>query len=242
MKVDNAVAAGATGIVVGNNAAGLPISMAGVSTIPGVMVTQADGTRFKTAAPPTSRSRPRTPAPGRESTRWLMGEKSTAFGGAIRDMWNPNCYNDPGKVSDAQYDCDPNLTDSGGVHSNSGVPNHAYALTVDGGTFNGETITGIGLDKAANIWWRAQSAYLTPSSDFTTAADALEASCADLVGAPISVLTTEPNAASAAAPSITADDCTQVADRDGRRGDAHRSGAVQLPADVRPGCAGCLRP
>ena len=32
-----------------------------------------------------------------------MGEKSTAFGGAIRDMWNPTCYGDPGKVTDAEY-------------------------------------------------------------------------------------------------------------------------------------------
>ncbi len=106
-----------------------------------------------------------------------------AFGGAIRDMWNPTCYGDPGKVTDAEYNCDPNLSDSGGVHSNSGVPNHAYALLVDGGSFNGQTVVGIGIDKAANIWWRAQTAYLTPSSDFTAAADAFEASCADLVGA-----------------------------------------------------------
>ncbi len=61
-----------------------------------------------------------------------MGEDSTAFGGAIRDMWTPTCYGDPGKVSDAEYFCDTD--DGGGVHSNSGVPNHAYALIVDGGT------------------------------------------------------------------------------------------------------------
>ena len=76
-----------------------------------------------------------------------MGEKSTAFGGAIRDMWNPTCYGDPGKVTDAEYKC--GTDDAGGVHSNSGVPNHAYALLVDGGTYNGQTVTGIGLDKAA---------------------------------------------------------------------------------------------
>ena len=76
-------------------------------------------------------------------------------------MWNPTCYGDPGKVSDAEYKCD-RPSDAGGVHSNSGVPNHAYALLVDGGTFNGQTVTGIGLDKAAAIYWRAQTAYLTP--------------------------------------------------------------------------------
>ena len=64
-----------------------------------------------------------------------MGEDSTAFGGAIRDMWAPTCHGDPGKVSDAEYYCATD--DGGGVHSNSGVPNHGYALLVDGGTYNG---------------------------------------------------------------------------------------------------------
>ena len=40
-----------------------------------------------------------------DSYRWLIGEKSEAFGGAIRDMWNPTCYGDPGKVSDIEYKC-----------------------------------------------------------------------------------------------------------------------------------------
>ena len=80
--------------------------------------------------------------------------------------------------------------DNGGVHSNSGVPNHAYALVVDGGTYNGQAIAGLGLDKAAAIWWRAQTAYLTPQSNFIDAANAFEQSCVDLVGAPINQLTT----------------------------------------------------
>ena len=71
-----------------------------------------------------------------------MGEKSTAFGGAIRDMWTPTCYGDPGKVSDAEYHCATD--DDGGVHSNSGVVNHSYALLVDGGTYNGVSVTGLG--------------------------------------------------------------------------------------------------
>ena len=73
--------------------------------------------------------------------------------GALRDMYDPTCYVNPGKVSDAQYGC--GTADGGGVHNNSGVPNHAYALIVDGGTYNGQTITGIGLTKAAHIYFRA---------------------------------------------------------------------------------------
>lgn len=211
VKVDNADAAGATGIVVGNSNVDFPISMSGTADIPGVMVSQADGARFKSAGTTTVRIQAEDTSTRQDSTRWLMGEKSTAFGGAIRDMWTPTCYGDPGKVTDAEYKCDPAFTDGGGVHSNSGVPNHAYALSVDGGTFNGQTIAGIGLDKAANVWWRAQSAYLTPSSNFTDAANALEQSCADLVGQPINKLSTEPDAGAVAAEPITAADCQQIA-------------------------------
>lgn len=211
IKADRAVAAGATGLIVGQNVAGLPSAMSGTSTIPATMVSQADGTRIKAAGTVTMTIQAEDTSARTPTTRWLIGEKSEAFGGAIRDMWTPTCYGNPGKVSDAEYNCDPLLTDSGGVHGNSGVPNHAYALVVDGGTYNGEEIAGIGLDKAANIWWRAQTAYLTPSSDFTNAADGLEASCADLVGQPINTVTTEPNATATPATPITAADCTQVA-------------------------------
>ena len=114
------------------------------------------------------------------SYRWLVGED--AIGGALRDMWNPTCYNNPGKVSDTQYWC--NTGDSGGVHINSGVPNHAFALLVDGGIYNGVTIAGIGMTRAAHIYWRAQSVYQTPISNFTDHADALEQSCLDLIDAP----------------------------------------------------------
>jgi Zn-dependent metalloprotease len=143
-----------------------------------------------------------------DSYRWLMGEDSAAFGGAIRDMWSPTCYGDPGKVSDAEYKCATD--DSGGVHGNSGVPNHGYALLVDGGTYNGVTVAGIGLDKAANIFWRTQTDYLTPTSDFADMADGLDAACTALVGQPISQLSVKRETPGAAAEPITAADCAAV--------------------------------
>ena len=39
--------------------------------------------------------------------RWLSGEDDPAFGGAIRDMWRPECYNDPGKVTSANTTAAP---------------------------------------------------------------------------------------------------------------------------------------
>ena len=144
-----------------------------------------------------------------DSYRWLMGEDSTAFGGAIRDMWSPTCINDPGKVTDAEYHC--SVDDGGGVHTNSGVPNHGYALLVDGGEFNGVNVPGIGLTKAAAIYYRAMTEYQTPTSEFVDHADALEASCADLIGQPINELSTDPNDSAVSDEVIAAEDCAAVA-------------------------------
>ena len=210
VKVANAKTAGATGIVIGNNNTDIPAGFSGDPDLYGVMVGQADGTRIKSAGEVTATVTAEDTSTRVETTRWAIGEKSEAFGGAIRDMWNPTCYGDPGKVSDAEYKCDPLLSDAGGVHSNSGVPNKAYALVVDGGTANGQTVTGLGIDKAAAIWWRAQSAYLTPASNFADAADAWETSCTDLVGQDINVVTTEPDAEEQLATPIAAGDCASV--------------------------------
>lgn len=147
------------------------------------------------------------------SYRWLSGEDDPAFGGAIRDLWNPICYGDPGKVTDNQYTCDATQQDNGGVHTNSGVPNHLFALLVDGGAYNNVTVPAIGLTRAAHIHWRAQSVYLTEISDFTDHANALMASCSDLIGQPLYALTTAgPNSWGTIAPeTITAAHCTAVA-------------------------------
>lgn len=139
-----------------------------------------------------------------DSVRWLMGEDSTGFGGAIRDMWDPTCYGDPGKVTDTEYFC--GTGDQGGVHSNSGVPNHGYALMVDGGSYNGFSDTGLGLTKSAHIHWAAQN-MLTPSSNFVDHADALEASCSALIGIDLAGLTD----GLPTGEIISASDCAQVA-------------------------------
>ena len=143
------------------------------------------------------------------SLRWKVGEDATSFGGAIRDMWNPNCNGDPAKVLDAaNYYC--GTADSGGVHTNSGVTNHLYALLVDGGTYNGYTMTGMGFVKAAHLWWRAQKNYLTATSDFANFADALEASANDLIGVNLQGLSTTVTPAGLTGLSITAADVQNV--------------------------------
>jgi len=142
------------------------------------------------------------------SDRWRIGEDATAFGAPIRDMWMPLCNNDPGKVTDFNYKCGE--SDEGGVHSNSGIPNHAYALLVDGGSYNGQTIAGIGFTKAAHVFWRAQSTYLTSTSDFAALADALEASANDLLGINLQNLSTTSLSTGLSGQMITAIDVQQV--------------------------------
>ncbi len=113
--------------------------------------------------------------------RWLIGEDLPVVG-ALRNMMDPTAFGDPGKMSDTPYFwCDTNQ-DGGGVHTNSGVPNHAYALMVDGGTYNGYAITGIGAARAARIQYRALTTYLTSSSGFLDNFNAVNQACNDLVG------------------------------------------------------------
>jgi len=140
--------------------------------------------------------------------RWKMGEDATAFGGAIRDMWDPTISGHPGKITDNNYWC--STGDNGGVHINSGIPNHAYALIVDGGTYNGQTITGLGFTKAAHIFWRAQSQYLTRTSGFSTFANAIEAASNDLIGINLEGLSTEETPAGTSGEIITNSDYNQV--------------------------------
>jgi Zn-dependent metalloprotease len=211
-KVYNAQQAGAIAVIVANNApTGLPGMGAGLNadlvTIPSLGVQQGTGNALRTqlaagaAVTATLLAEPGTDA----SVAWLMGEDAAAFNGAIRDMYNPACYSNPGKVSDsAYYVC--STADAGGVHTNSGIPNHGYALLVDGGTYNGQTVAPIGLTKAAHVYFRAQSVYQDEASDFSAHADALAASCADLVGQPLASLTGGPSLE-----VITAGDCAQVA-------------------------------
>jgi len=159
-----------------------------------------------------------------DSDRWRMGEDASAFGGAIRDLWNPNCNGDPGKVSDIQYVCASG--DSGGVHSNSGVPNHLYALLVDGGSFNGQLVAALGFVKAAHVEWRAQSVYETPVTTFADHADALEAACADLVGIELEGLSVGETPAGPSGEMLSLADCQEVSDA---------IAAVELRGEACPG-------
>ena len=134
--------------------------------------------------------------------RWQIGEDLPASFGVLRDMEDPSAapFNDPDSMTSPLYF--GGEADSGGVHTNSGVNNKAAFLITDGGG----SVTGLGITKAARIYYEVQTAFLTSGSDYADLASALPQACTDLIG-------TE---------GITAADCTEV-------GDA--VAAVQMSAD-----------
>ena len=222
VKVKNAQDAGAIAVVVGQSDPFAPTAMGGADptiTIPSLMISRANRTAISNqldAGSPVNVTMRPDPAVRQDNFRWLIGEDSDAFGGAIRDMWTPTCLNDPGKVSDAEYHC--STDDGGGVHSNSGVPNHGYALLVDGGTFNGVTVPAIGLTKAAHIYYQAMTVHQTPTTDFVDHANSLDSACADLTGETVTGLSTagQPEETPPGPPplpdaTIDAADCAAVA-------------------------------
>ena len=111
------------------------------------------------------------------SVRWKMGEDVPGFG-AIRDMKNPPAFNDPDRMRSPIYVCEQTQLnapthDNGGVHQNSGVNNKAVFLMVDGGTFNGVTVNGLGISRVADLYYEAQTNLLTSAADYADLYDAL---------------------------------------------------------------------
>ncbi|MFJ1752412.1 M4 family metallopeptidase [Kitasatospora sp. NPDC088134] len=82
------------------------------------------------------------------------------------------------------------------VHYSSGVANHFFYLLSEGSgaktvngvsynspTYNGSTLTGIGRDKAAQVWYRALTVYMTSTTNYKAARTATLNAAKDLYGA-----------------------------------------------------------
>jgi bacillolysin len=132
-----------------------------------------------------------TASDGTQPVPWSVGEDIPGFPNGIRNMQNPTLPpgNDPDKMTSGLYVkqiCSSTTcySDEDGVHSNSGVGNHTFYLASQGGTFNGQTITGIdtgdaNLTKSAKLWLLTDQT-LTSGSDYADEAAVLEQSCAAL--------------------------------------------------------------
>ncbi|MBN8209399.1 peptidase M4 family protein [Bacillus sp. NTK071] len=125
-----------------------------------------------------------------DDSDWEMGEdimapEAVASGRtSLRSLSNPSKYPVGSKYApygngegmypshmDEFYDL-PGDLDNGGVHINSSIINHAAYLTAQ----------DIGREKLGKIYYRALTHYLTPTSDFSDARQALIQSAVDLYG------------------------------------------------------------
>jgi Zn-dependent metalloprotease len=112
---------------------------------------------------------------------WLIGEdvvKLAAFpSGALRSLSDPHNggtnFSSPGYQPRHKNEAYTGTEDNGGVHINSGIPNHAFFKYA-------EAITR---DKAAAVFYKALDDYLTKSSQFIDLRLAVIKAAGDLFGA-----------------------------------------------------------
>ncbi|HEX8385092.1 MAG TPA: M4 family metallopeptidase, partial [Rubricoccaceae bacterium] len=120
---------------------------------------------------------------------WWVGENSytPATGGdALRYMDTPTRGGQPDTYANRLYpgSCTPSdANDYCGVHSNSGIPNHAAYLMAAGGTKGGVTVAAMGRDATEDVWYRALTTYFTSSTTFAGARSGTIQAATDLYGA-----------------------------------------------------------
>jgi Zn-dependent metalloprotease len=115
---------------------------------------------------------------------WLIGQGLLASGVngiALRSMKAPGtAYDDPVLGKDPQpghmKDYVNTSSDNGGVHINSGIPNHAFYVVAT-------ELGGYAWEKAGNIWYVTLRDKLGSNSNFQNCADLTFATAADLYGA-----------------------------------------------------------
>jgi Zn-dependent metalloprotease len=119
---------------------------------------------------------------------YLIGEDvvTPARAGALtglRSMSDPRSFGDPDHYS-IRY---TGPEDNGGVHINSGIPNHAFFLAIEGGTnrTSGLAVSGVGAanrEQIERIFYRGFTSYLTPTANFAQARQATLRAASELFG------------------------------------------------------------
>ena len=126
---------------------------------------------------------------------WLIGDEIDRRSGsaALHSMSDPKSLSQPDTYGGTFWQ-NPNCgtptqsNDYCGVHTNSGVLNHWFYLSVTGGSGTNDVgdvynVTGIGMLKSAKIAYRAINTYLSANSTFAQARTAMIQSAQDLYGA-----------------------------------------------------------
>lgn len=114
---------------------------------------------------------------------YLIGEDTIRPRG-IRSLENPAAYGHPDHYS-RRY---TGSADNGGVHTNSGIANHAFYLAIEGGTnrTSGQGVQGVGAasrEQIEKIFYRAFTQLMPANSTFSIARAACEQAARDLYGA-----------------------------------------------------------
>ena len=127
-----------------------------------------------------------TAALGLAKSTWLIGEEIVNSGAALRSMSDPKALGQPAYYRGQNWYV--GTGDNGGVHTNSGVLNHWFYILSEGksGTNEGGnsySVSGISISSAARIAYRAESIYLTPSSEYADARTFTIQAANDLFGA-----------------------------------------------------------
>ena len=115
---------------------------------------------------------------------YTLGEDLTSPMSGFRSMANPAAFGDPDHYSKRYL----GPSDNGGVHTNSGISNHAFYLAVEGGTdrTSGLSVTGVGSasrDKIEKVFYRAFTQMLPAGATFSVARAATIQAARDLYGA-----------------------------------------------------------
>ena len=118
-----------------------------------------------------------------DQANWIIGEglfTANVNGVGIRSMKAPGtAYNDPVLGKDPQPAHMDNyvktIEDNGGVHINSGIPNHAFYIVAT-------EIGGYAWEKAGQIWYKTLTDKLTDRATFQDAADKTFEAAGELYG------------------------------------------------------------
>jgi len=123
------------------------------------------------------------PGSGNLRADYLMGEDVIRPGG-IRSHADPQAYGDPDHYSRRFT----GTADNGGVHINSGIPNHVFYLAIESGTnrTSGLAVQGVGAanrEQIERVFYRAFTQMLPANATFAVARAATIQSARDLFGA-----------------------------------------------------------
>ncbi|MFE1317004.1 M4 family metallopeptidase [Kitasatospora phosalacinea] len=126
----------------------------------------------------------------KDNPDYLIGELININGNGT-----PLRYMDKPSKDGASADYWSSTVGSKDVHYSSGVANHFFYLLAEGSgaktvngvsynspTYNGATLTGIGRAKAAQVWYRALTVYMTSTTNYKGARTATLSAAADLYG------------------------------------------------------------